>query len=151
MLYTGVKHQSLKIKSRDSYMPFNGRLNKLFVCLLLISGLQRGAASAKYVKGYAIHFNKIKDVIGATDIGDWRISQAEYKIMEQVNREVHWLVAGQRVGESDGQCFSVITFGEQSFGEDLELLRKKEIPVPDYLRDMEIALEGPDVYKFYSW
>ena len=68
--------------------------------------------------------------------------------MQRVKRE-HKLVLAQHVGD-DESCFSVITLGEESFGEDLDALRRKEIPVPGYLREFETAFEGPEVYKLYG-
>jgi hypothetical protein len=38
------------------------------------------AASQTYVKGYAIDYTKIKDLIGATDVTDLRIGYIEYQI-----------------------------------------------------------------------
>jgi hypothetical protein len=44
--------------------------------------------------------------------------------MQRVERDVHKLVLAQHVGD-DESCFSVITLGEESFGEDLDALRNE--------------------------
>ena len=46
---------------------------------------------------------------------------------------------------------SVMSFGEAAFGDDLEELRKEDIPIPEYLRRSEFVPHGPDVFEFHSW
>jgi len=69
------------------------------------------SASQTNVKGYAIDYTKIKNLVGATDVTDRRIGYIEYQIMRHVERDVHKIVLAQHVGD-DESCSFVITLGE---------------------------------------
>ncbi|CAA7265247.1 unnamed protein product [Cyclocybe aegerita] len=90
----------------------------------------RKRMSGSYVKGYGIDWDKIKNLLGIDNDQDPRIG---------------W----RRL--TDGEKFNVISFGEEAFGDDLDKLRKKDIPVPEYLRRLESLLSGPDVFEFVEW
>jgi len=88
-------------------------------------------------------------LLGTDDFKDARIDKIVYKVLELTDRDTQWICVGERL--SDQMGMSVISFGEDAFGDDLEELKKKDIPVPDYLRKMELVLHGPDVFGFTSW
>ncbi len=53
---------------------------------------------------------------------------------------------------TDNKRFNVIPLAEESFDDDLERLREKEIPVPEDLRALsEFLLSGPEIFKFAAW
>jgi hypothetical protein len=100
-----------------------------------------------YVEGYGMDIGKIQKFIGAVDRRDGRIDAMLRLIMELVDMD--WVVTGERL--SDGSSLGVITFGEESFNDDLDALRKKEVPVPKFLQGLSEVLEGPEIYKLTSW
>lgn len=84
-----------------------------------------------------------------TDSQDGRVDIVVRKVLELANRHTYLTCVGERLSDKKGM--NVISFGEDAFGDDLEELRKKDIPPPEYLRKMEFVLHGPDVFRFMAW
>ncbi|KAG7088222.1 hypothetical protein E1B28_012239 [Marasmius oreades] len=104
----------------------------------------------EYVKGYGIDWDKVKAALEVTDDGDGQIGSLIKQILECVDRDIHWICIGK---PNNGKRNSfVISFGEEAFGTDLEALRKKDIPAPDYLKSfVKPFLVGPDVFEAVDW
>jgi hypothetical protein len=101
-----------------------------------------------YVKGYGVDWDKIKAFVGTDDDKDRRIDLVMCRVMEAVNHD-HPVCSGHRL--TDNKLFNVIPLAEEAFDDDLEGLIEKEIPVPKYLRDLEVLLSGPEIFKFAGW
>jgi len=106
----------------------------------------------RYVKGYQIDWQKVKAFLDITEDSDPRIDAAMVQIMDFVDRS-HWICMARPIGAPPPTCgFTVISFGKEAWGEDLEELRKKDIPTPKYLEKLaEHLFSGPDVYEFEDW
>lgn len=92
--------------------------------------------------------DKVQKFMGVADRMDCKVDAMMQLIMGQVDMDTHRIVSARRL--SNGCRLGVISFGEESFGDDLQMLRKKKIRVPEYLQKLEDALEGPDVYTFVA-
>ena len=79
-----------------------------------------------------------------------QVHEVIYIIMREfVDRDKHWICAARRL--HDGRNIGVISLGEGSLSEDLEELRKKDLPVPRCLTKLPSILTGPDVFEFLEW
>jgi hypothetical protein len=96
-------------------------------------------------------WEKIRILVDGEDDNDPKVHKLIYFIMRDfVDRHKHRIVTGRRL--SDGETFGVISLGVESFGNDLEELKKKDIPVPGYLeKKLSSALTGPDLFEVISW
>ena len=54
------------------------------------------------------------------------------------------------VGELDGCFFVVIAFGDDSFGDDYEELKKKKLFPPKYLNNYKSLFYGPTMFNCFS-
>ena len=68
---------------------------------------------------------------------------------EYVDRENNWICTARRI--EDKQIFGVISLGQGSRCADLEELKEKDLPIPEYLTKMTSVLTGPDVFEFIEW
>jgi len=62
-------------------------------------------------------------LLGTDDFKDARIDKIVYKVLELTDRDTQWICVGERL--SDQMGMSVISFGEDAFGDDLEELKRK--------------------------
>jgi hypothetical protein len=102
------------------------------------------------VKGFGIDWEKIKALLKTTDDKDHRIDGVMQRVMLSVDREEHW-ICGAYPLDGPRKLTNVISFGKESFGDDLEGLQQREIPIPRYMLKMEAVLTGPKVFLFKEW
>ena len=90
--------------------------------------------------------------MGATSDDDPAVEQMMYATMENfVDREKHWLCTAHTL-DDEKDVVVVISLGEGSVGEDLEELKKKDLPIPEYLtKKLSKVVSGPDVFRFMGW
>ncbi|KAG6908183.1 hypothetical protein DXG01_005836 [Tephrocybe rancida] len=106
----------------------------------------------KYVKGYGI--DRAKIAAQMTQMGgeatDGRVLFVVQGILQMMVNE-YCVVGGQDL--QNGLAYNVISLaiGDESFGDSIEELEKKDIPIPNYLRSLESALHGPTVFEFVGW
>ena len=115
----------------------------------MVGGQQLGISTSLTlpVKGFGIDWEKIKALLETTDDKDHRIDGVMQKVMLSVDRQEHWLCGAYNL---DGPR-KLTNVGEESFGDDLEELQQKEIPIPQYMLKMKTALTGPQVFLFKEW
>jgi hypothetical protein len=103
-----------------------------------------------YVKGFLIDYGKICKLLNVEDVEDPKVHQVVYVIMKDfVERDKDWLCSALTL--EDGKEVGVISLGEGSLGNDVEELRRKDLPISEYLTNMTSALTGPDVFEFLGW
>jgi len=103
-----------------------------------------------YVKGFAMDWDKIRKIVDVEEDNHPKGHQMIYIIMREfVDREKHWICAARRI--HDKRNIGVISLGEGSISEDLEELKKKDLPIPTYLMKLPSVLTGPDVFEFLEW
>ena len=104
-----------------------------------------------YVKGFALDVQKIQKLVGATSDTDPAVERMAFATMKYfVDREKHWLCDALRLDKDE--YIVVISLGEGSVGEDLEELKKKDLPTPEYLtKKLSSVVSGPDVFRFMGW
>lgn len=74
-------------------------------------------------------------------------------VMERVTLSVDCeeQVCGVHALDGPRKLINVISLGEESFGDDMQQLQQKEIPIPRYMLKMETVLTGPKVLIFKEW
>ena len=87
---------------------------------------------------------KIRTFLG-TGPKDGRIDLIEQGILRYSLSKEHWIGMGVRL--SDNERMNIISFGEGTFGDDLDELKSKDLPVLEDFQDSEFVLYGPDVFK----
>jgi len=94
---------------------------------------------------------KIRKLVGATEETDPEVEQMLYIILKDVvDRDKHWLCDALRL--EDNAYVVVISLGEGSLGQNVEDLKKKELPIPGYLtKKLSSVVVGPDVFRFMGW
>ena len=103
-----------------------------------------------YVKGFLIDLEKICRLLNVEDVKDPKVHQVVYIIMKEfVERDKDWLCSALTL--EDHREVGVISLGEGSLGNDIEELRKKDLPISSYLTQMTSALTGPEVFEFLGW
>ena len=103
-----------------------------------------------YVKGFLIDFEKIRKLLKVEDANDPKAHHLVYLIMRDfVDRDKDWLSTALTL--DDHQQVGVISLGEGSLGSDVEELKKKDLPISEYLTNLPSALTGPDVFEFLGW
>jgi len=95
-------------------------------------------------------WDKIRNLVDAEEDNHPNVHKVIYIIIRDfVDREKHWVCAARRI--HDKRNIGVISLGEGSISEDLEELKKKDLPVPTYLVKLPSVLTGPDVFEFLEW
>jgi hypothetical protein len=103
-----------------------------------------------YVKGFAMDREKIRKVVKVEDDNDPKVHQLMYIIMREfVDRKKHWICSARSI--HDKKHVGVISLGEGSTSDDLEELKKKDLPIPTYLMNLPSVLTGPDIFEFLDW
>ena len=87
--------------------------------------------------------------LNSVDSTDGRIDRVILKILDYVDKREHPICGGHTLG--DGTNMNVISFGNDAFGDDLEILKKKELTPPKYLEKAIGLLRGPEVFEFVAW
>ena len=101
------------------------------------------------MKGFLIDLEKICNLLNVEDVKDPKVHQVVYIIMRDfVERDKDWLCSALTL--ENGKEVGVISLGEGSLGNDVEL-RKKDLPISEYLTYMTSTLTGPDVFEFLGW
>lgn len=85
--------------------------------------------------------------LNSVDSTDGRIDRVILKILDYVDKREHPNCGGHTLG--DGTNMNVIAFGNDAFGDDLEIL-KKELTPPKYLEKVIGLLRGPEVFEFVA-
>jgi len=111
---------------------------------------QKSSIPTIYVKGFAMDWEKIRKIVDVEDDNDPKVHQVIYIIMRDfVDRQKHWVCDARRI--HDKRNIGVISLGEGSISEDLEELKKKDLPIPTYLMELPSVLTGPDTFEFLQW
>lgn len=102
------------------------------------------------MKGFLIDLEKIRKLLNVEDVKDPKVHHLVYIIMRDfVERDKDWLCSALTL--EDHKEVGVISLGEGSLGSDVEELRRKDLPISEYLTNMTSALTGPDVFEFLGW
>jgi hypothetical protein len=88
--------------------------------------------------------------MGALNWQDWRIGRAFRIILDLVvrNAELSSVVLGSRLNDDKNYTFRVISVGEEAFSDNLEKLEKMDMPMPEYLKQVEDYISGPEVLYY---
>ncbi|KAE9385725.1 hypothetical protein BT96DRAFT_568596 [Gymnopus androsaceus JB14] len=116
--------------------------------------------SSRYVKGYAIDWAKIAQVLELeyNEENIDRIQGGVFNILQFVRREshacrnTHSFCTARPLTPKTSKSVVVISGGLESFGLDLEELKNKSFQYPDYMVSLaEHFLEGPDVFEIVDY
>ena len=102
------------------------------------------------MKGFRIDFEKIRKLLEVEDVKDPKVHHLVYIILKDfVDRDKDWLCTALTL--EDRKEVGVISLGEGSLGCNVEELRKKDLPISEYLTNLPSVLTGPDVFEFLGW
>jgi len=114
--------------------------------------------SSRYVKGYAVDFEKVARVLGF-EHNDRRVDHAIIDLVSSIRTQSHssgnthsFSTARYLVPKDESKrVFMVISMGLESFSDNSEELKDRTLQFPDYLRLLaEHFFTGPDVFEILN-
>ncbi|KAF9061974.1 hypothetical protein BDP27DRAFT_1428384 [Rhodocollybia butyracea] len=114
--------------------------------------------SARYVKGYALDYEKVANHLDITNCDEnmAQIFDVDLSVMEFLRKQthitgnIHTFTMAYPLGSrrTDSMLVRVLSVGLDALSQDLNELKKKKIEYPQYMKELAEALfSGPDVFE----